>query len=587
MWKQLWIFKRSKYSVIYLLTFAFLSLTADFWSNSSPLIVYHNGEYYFPAFKNYTPRSFGIKNLAKMEYKNLVLASNDWILWPLNRHSPTEINKSEKSYPAPPSINNWLGTDDRGRDILARILFGFRYSLLYALSVWFFSCIIAVFYGSLMGYFGGIFDLVGQRAAEVLSTIPWLLLLIFFMSIFEASLGSLIFFSTLFAWIGLSFQIRGEVLRNRESDYVLASRALGAGRCETILKHILPNSLTPLFTLSPFLLIGNIVGLAGMEYLGFGLPPPTPSWGELLQQSQSYFTTAWWIAVFPSLALFLILLSLSFVGEGLRLAYDPRNNAPLLRTKKKRSGSKLILKNKPAFLIFSFFLCGQAMAFWMEQSYEGYKKTGIYTYSVEPGFSLGPNTFSVYIPIITRQEKYGKHGFGDIKATYTAYFIGLSIPKTDFSLSPSFAVTMPTGEKEKGLSSNAWWIEPGIVMEGHLLERLKLEVRSSVLIFGPRYNTGVFQYELNGTTKASSHLEIETNFCGSVFSSENYFTFNPGFRFVFWHRSTQFRPGARMMIGAGPSAGTLGAALMLGVTTDEEPAQNDSPAQVKEEKGAL
>jgi microcin C transport system permease protein len=229
-----------------------------------------------------------------------------------------------EQFPSPPSQDNWFGTDDRGRDVAARLIYGFRYSMGFAISVWILSYIIGIFAGAIMGYVGGKTDLIGQRVVEVFESMPVLLLLITLVSIFTAGISVLVIFTSIFGWMLISQYVRGEFLRLRRREFVEAAQAMGASNFRVIFKHILPNSLGPVLTFSPFTIASLISYLAILDYLGFGLQPPTPSWGELLQQAYSNFTIAWWLAVFPSMILFMTLVVLNLIGEGVRDAFDPR-----------------------------------------------------------------------------------------------------------------------------------------------------------------------------------------------------------------------------------------------------------------------
>jgi microcin C transport system permease protein len=263
-----------------------------------------------------------------MNYRTLKLDKygGDYILWPLIRWDPFESNKEVEVYPSEPSSDNWMGTDDRGRDILTRLLYGLRYSITFAVLVWLITFIVGTLVGGVMGYLGGRTDFWGQRIVEVLSTVPQFFLLIIIISIFQPTLLLLVILSSLFGWISISYYVRGEYLKNRKKEFVEAARALGAGNTRIFFKHLLPNSLSPIITFSPFVIAGNITALASLDYLGFGLTPPTPSWGELLNQAQKHFTEGWWLAAYPSLALFLTLTMLSLVGEGVRDAMDPKES---------------------------------------------------------------------------------------------------------------------------------------------------------------------------------------------------------------------------------------------------------------------
>jgi microcin C transport system permease protein len=198
--------------------------------------------------------------------------------------------------------------------------------MIYSFFVWLITVIIGTILGAIMGFFGGRTDFIGQRIVEILSTVPQFFLLIIIISVFKPSIPLLIFISSLFGWIGISYYVRAEFLKNRKKEFVEAAVALGASKLRLIFTHILPNSLSPIITFAPFVLSANIVGLASLDYLGFGLTPPTPSWGELLAQAQKNFTIGWWLAVYPSVALFLVLTLFSLVGEGVRDAMDPYLN---------------------------------------------------------------------------------------------------------------------------------------------------------------------------------------------------------------------------------------------------------------------
>ena len=310
-------------SLIVLIAMVFLTLVAPVLANNKPLVLKYDGNWYFPIFKDYPAQIFAQKGNLYVNYRKLVLAEDDRIIWPLIPWNPYESNERVETYPSAPSGENWMGTDESGRDVAARLLYGFFYSITYAVLVWFLSLLIGTVLGGMMGFFGGWFDIIMQRCVEVLSTIPVLFLLLILVSIFTPNLLWLIVISTIFGWIGISYYIRAEFLKNRKREYVEAAKALGAGRRKIIFKHILPNSLTPVITFAPFIISGNILSLAGLDYLGFGLPIPTPSWGELLNQAQRHFSVAWWLAVFPFLAFFVTLTLLNLVGEGIRDAMDP------------------------------------------------------------------------------------------------------------------------------------------------------------------------------------------------------------------------------------------------------------------------
>ena len=315
-WVSLWLF----------IFFLFISLTAEFWANSKPLILQYQGSFYFPIFKTYSPETFSLEDQFVTNYRELELKTGDWALWPLIKWNPLESNLNVKKFPGPPSSVNWLGTDDRGRDVLSRLLYGYRYSISFALIAWLISYLIGSLLGALMGYFGGLLDITGQRLVEIMDALPFLLILITISTVVGRNFAFMVVFVSLFSWVGISLYMRAEFLRLRKRPFVEASRSLGRGHWGLLLKHIFPNALNPIITFSPFILAGLINTLAILDYLGFGLMPPTPSWGELFSQAEKHVTTAWWLALFPSLALFSALLSLTFIGNGLRDAFDPKEN---------------------------------------------------------------------------------------------------------------------------------------------------------------------------------------------------------------------------------------------------------------------
>lgn len=323
-WRAFKARKISWYSLMTILVMCFFSFTAEFWSNSKPIYLKHNGKTFFPVFLTYSGKDIGSKDTLVVDYKKLKLKDGDAIIWPLNKWDPYESNKKVDSYPSPPTSNNIMGTDDRGRDVFARLLYGLRYSISFAVFVWFMTFVVGVLIGSFQGYMGGWVDLFGQRLTEILSTVPQMFLLIILVSVFEPNLMWLVAISSVFGWIPISYYMRAEFLKNRKQEYVEAARALGGSHARIFFKHILPNSLAPIITFSPFAIVGNIGLLSALDYLGFGLIPPTPSWGELLSQAQKNFVIGWWIALFTFMALVTVLILLSLVGDGVRDVMDPK-----------------------------------------------------------------------------------------------------------------------------------------------------------------------------------------------------------------------------------------------------------------------
>jgi microcin C transport system permease protein len=310
-------------SVIFLVSLV-LTIISPLIANNQPIYLSYKGNSYFPVFKQYHPSTFGEEELLVLNYRELKLSDSDTVIWPIIKWSPNESNDAVDSYPSPPTSVNIMGTDDRGRDVFTRILYGFKYSILFAVLVWLLTFAIGIVLGGISGFKGGKFDLVFQRIVEILSAIPTFLLTIILIAGFGASMGVLVLISAVFGWMGISLYVRGEFLKNRKKEFVEAAQGMGAGNKRIIFKHILPNSLSPIITLSPFTISGGVMALAQLDYLGFGLPVPTPSWGELLSQAQKNFTIAWWLAAFPGAALAITLFLLILIGEGVRDAMDPK-----------------------------------------------------------------------------------------------------------------------------------------------------------------------------------------------------------------------------------------------------------------------
>jgi microcin C transport system permease protein len=248
----------------------------------------------------------------------------NWAIYPLNPYHHGTLNYFAKEpNPAPPSADNWLGTDDRGRDLLARLLYGFRVSVLFALALTITGTILGVVTGAIQGFFVGKIDLAMQRFIEIWGAMPELYLLIIFSAVFEPSVSLLLILLSLFGWMGLSDYVRAEFLRNRQLDYVRAARALGLSNWAIIWRHVLPNSMTPVVTFLPFRMSAAILALTSLDFLGLGVPPGTPSLGELLAQGKNNID-AWWISISTFAVLVVTLLLLTFMGDALRDALDPR-----------------------------------------------------------------------------------------------------------------------------------------------------------------------------------------------------------------------------------------------------------------------
>lgn len=317
-WWSLWVF-----GILF-----FVSLFAEFIANDKPLVVKYDNNWYFPVFVDYPETQFGGDFETAAEYRDEFVAElieeKGWMLWPPIRYSYDTINyNSALPAPAPPSSDNLLGTDDQGRDVLARVIYGFRISVLFGLTLTLFSSIIGVAVGAVQGYLGGWVDLIGQRFMEVWAGLPVLYLLIIMASIIEPNFWWLLGLMLLFSWMSLVGVVRAEVLRARNLDYVKAAKALGVNRWRILLRHVLPNAMVATLTLLPFILNGSITTLTSLDFLGFGLPPGSPSLGELLAQGKQNIQAPWLgISGFAILAFMLTLLI--FIGEAVRDAFDPR-----------------------------------------------------------------------------------------------------------------------------------------------------------------------------------------------------------------------------------------------------------------------
>jgi len=307
-----------------------LSLMAELIANDSPLVISYQGELYFPIVQPISDETFGGFLPTEADYRDPFIASeindNGWILWPPIPFSYNTINYNlNVPSPAPPSAVNWLGTDDQGRDVAARVIYGFRLSVLFGLTLTIASCIVGVIVGAIQGYYGGKTDLLGQRFIEIWSGLPVLYLLIILSSIVQPNFWWLLGIMLMFSWMGLVDVVRAEFLRARNFEYVKAARALGLGNRKIMFRHILPNAMVATLTFMPFILTGAITALTSLDFLGFGLPSGSPSLGELIAQGKANLHAPWLgISSFVSLSVMLTLLV--FVGEAVRDAFDPRKN---------------------------------------------------------------------------------------------------------------------------------------------------------------------------------------------------------------------------------------------------------------------
>ncbi|WP_085603228.1 MULTISPECIES: ABC transporter permease [unclassified Pseudomonas] len=318
-WWSLWLF----------LALFGLSLGGELVANDKPLLVTYQGEWYFPAFKRYTEQDFGGELPFQPDYRSAqvreLIEGQGGRMWfaPIPFGYDTANYDLTEPAPSPPTADNWLGTDDQARDVLARVIFGTRVSLLFALALTAVSALIGIAAGALQGYYGGWVDLLGQRLLEVWSGLPVLYLLIILSGFVEPNFWWLLGIMALFSWLSLVDVVRAEFLRSRGLEYVKAARALGVGDAQVIVRHILPNAMSATLTYLPFVLTGAIATLSALDFLGFGMPAGSASLGELIGQGKNNLQAPW-LGLTAFFALALILSLLVFIGEACRDAFDPR-----------------------------------------------------------------------------------------------------------------------------------------------------------------------------------------------------------------------------------------------------------------------
>jgi len=312
---------------IFMALFA-ISLCAELVANDKPIVVRHQGEFYFPIVKAYPEITFGGEFATEADYRDPyvqeLIEKDGFMIWPLIRYSYDTINYHlTVAAPAKPSAENWLGTDDQGRDVLARLIYGFRLSVLFGLTLTLLGSLIGVTVGAISGYFGGWVDLLSQRFMEIWGGMPVFFLLIILSSVITPGFFTLLGLMVLFSWMALVDVVRAEFLKARNLDYIRAARALGVSTPRIMFRHALPNAMVAALSMMPFVLTGSITTLTGLDFLGFGMPPGSPSLGELLAQGKNNLQAPWLgMTAFVSLALLLSLLT--FVGEAVRDAFDPR-----------------------------------------------------------------------------------------------------------------------------------------------------------------------------------------------------------------------------------------------------------------------
>jgi len=305
-----------------------VTLGAELVANDRPIVVSYQGSLYFPVVKNYPEVTFGGDFLTYTDYRDPYMAAkiaeNGWALWPPIRHDYQSLSTEiTRPHPAPPSAENLLGTDDQGRDVAARLIYGLRLSILFGLALTLVSTLVGVTAGAVQGYFGGKIDLVGQRFLEIWGGLPQLLILIIVASMIRPGFWTLLGVLALFSWTSLVGVVRAEFLRARNFDYVRAAKALGMGDARIMWRHILPNAMVATLTFMPFILNGSIVSLTALDFLGLGLPPGSPSLGDLLAQGKANLQAPW-LGITGFVVVAVLLSLLVFVGEAVRDAFDPR-----------------------------------------------------------------------------------------------------------------------------------------------------------------------------------------------------------------------------------------------------------------------
>lgn len=330
-WRRFVRNRRGYYSLIIFSLLIGTSFFSEVISNDKPFLIFYQGSYYFPLWNQYPETQFGGDFETEADYRDpyileKITSDGNKAYFPLNPHSFNSINMEiDGPVPSPPTSENILGTDDRGRDVFARLLYGFRLSVLFGFILTFVGTMVGIIAGALQGFFGGKVDLYFQRFIEIWGSMPELYLLIIFASIFKPSVLLLLILLSLFSWMGLSDYVRAEFLKGRNLEYVKAARALGVNNTTIMYRHLLPNGMTPVITFLPFRMSAAILSLTSLDFLGLGVPPSTPSLGELLSQGKANID-AWWLSLSTFLVLVGMLTLLIFVGEALRETFDPRKN---------------------------------------------------------------------------------------------------------------------------------------------------------------------------------------------------------------------------------------------------------------------
>lgn len=329
--------RRGYFSLIILTVCFVISIFSEFVASNRAIIVKYEGDYYFPTYQFLQMETFGQEDEygftdREADYramKEQFKGTSNWVLMPPIPYSPIESDFEYEQFPPnPPDSRHILGTDSQGRDVFARLLYGFRTSMVFALMLVLISQVVGTIIGSLQGYLSGWFDILSQRGIEIWSTLPFLYVVIVLATLFQPNFWMLLSVMVLFNWMTITYYMRTEMYREKSREYCLAARSLGAPHRRIVFKHLLPNALTPLVTLTPFQIVGGIFALTALDYLGYGLPAPTPSWGELIDQAlQSANRGKLWLSLSPFAALSITLILVTLVGESIREAFDPKQFA--------------------------------------------------------------------------------------------------------------------------------------------------------------------------------------------------------------------------------------------------------------------
>jgi microcin C transport system permease protein len=338
--------KRGYWSFLIIVTAYVTSFFLPLIANGTALVVKYDGEYFFPLLRFHRAVEFGQEMVGEPDYRQLRAAlaqagEGNWVLMPLYPYGPNESLLDQPGVPPhPPSSQHFFGTDDRGRDVLVRLAYGFNISLTFSILVTIFAFTAGIGVGACLGYFSGKIDLLGQRFIEIWASLPFLYTIIIVSSVvvptylpgrsqlIQPSFWLLVVILSAFDWMGMTYYVRGEFYREKAKDYVGAAIVTGVSEPSLMFRHILPNALTPVISFAPFAIVANVSALVALDFLGFGLPAPTPSWGELIGQGTSNLTK-WWLVFFPLGALFTTLLLVVFIGEAVREAFDPKEYSRL------------------------------------------------------------------------------------------------------------------------------------------------------------------------------------------------------------------------------------------------------------------